>query len=338
MLWNWSNRRVARPYRVLGLLALAALVSGLARSAEIHLVPDGDDGADGASKARAVKTLQRALDLATTQTKDKVDVRVVVWEGTYSGQTAVLTDAKGAGTIVIAPSAGSRAGATRFVGAGPSQTWLVFKSRMGGVTGLTVRDLVIESYGVAISLEADRNDPSKANSGTVIEGNLFRRIGAPSGDDSGAAPTAAIRLVNSQGNRIARNTFDSIRSEHSCRVLHTIYLAHHSSRNTIEKNTFTDMCGSVIKLRDGSNQNVIRDNTFSKIDADFVVDEWFCDKGKQKDCTKPTGECPSVGNRFVSNKLSASGPRVRPIGVRGGTDPRPWCESKDYGVDRVRVE
>jgi hypothetical protein len=324
--------------RILGLFFLTSVALLRAHAGEVHLAPHGDDRASGESDATAVRTLQRALDIASTLTQRKEDARVVIWEGEYTDQTAILTDGKGAGAILVAPRAAAKPGTVRFVGAGAQQTWLTFKSRAGGATGLTVRGLVVENYGVAVSLEADRNDPAKGNSGTVLESLVFRRIGAPSGNETGTAPTAALRLVNSSDNRIVGNTFESIRSARACRALHAIYLAHYSSRNIIENNTFSDACGSVVKLRDDSNENVIRHNTFTKIEADFIIDEWFCDKSRQKDCTKATGECPSTGNRYFDNKVIAPGPRLKPIGVRGGTERRPWCVMTDYSAVRVQAD
>lgn len=48
----------------------------------------------------------------------------------------------------------------------------------------------------------------------------------------------------------------------SCANLHAIYLAHHASDNVIDDNDFENTCGSPIRIRDSSNNNIASNNTF----------------------------------------------------------------------------
>jgi hypothetical protein len=60
-------------------------------------------------------------------------------------------------------------------------------------------------------------------------------------------------------------TFRAIRNNppQTCPGLHAIYLASHATGARIEGNTFTDFCGSAIKLRDDSGGATITGNRFS---------------------------------------------------------------------------
>lgn len=199
---------------------------------------------------------------------------------------------------------------------------------------MTIQGLQIRNYFTAISLEGNRDDPELSNSGTVIRRNIFKNIGSISVDDFEKNSTSAISLVNSKNNLIENNYFRSIRNKRSCGGLHSIYAAHFSSGNRILNNTFDDVCGSAIKLRDRSGDNVIQSNRFSRLENVPAIEEWFCDMTARKDCTKKLGECPSTGNLQQGNFISSSGSSPLVL-ILGNRVPRPWCTQDDFGRDRV---
>ncbi|MGM9488994.1 right-handed parallel beta-helix repeat-containing protein [Ideonella sp. YS5] len=314
----------------------AVLACGSAVAADIHMATNGDDARDGRTPASAVASLGRAFDLALSDPRGKSEaMRIVVGTGTYKGQAVVLDGARLGREVTVIGAASEPKDFPTFVGDDDHRTWLLLKSDKGQRTGLTIQALEIRGYATAISLEGNRDAVDKFNSGTTIRRNVFSHIGSVDLKSSELS-TAAIRFVNSQDNVVEDNFFATIRNKEAkqCGGLHAIYLAHFSSRNRIKGNTFQDACGSVIKLRDRSNDNVIENNRFKKVEDAPVIEEWFCDKDARKDCTKKLGECPSTGNRQQGNTQSDSR-NSKLIDISAAATPRGWCAKDDFAKPRV---
>ncbi|WP_291991156.1 hypothetical protein [Candidatus Accumulibacter sp. ACC007] len=318
-----------------GGLALAML-AGRVLAADILMAPNGDDGNDGRSNNTPVATLQRAVDLAVSDPKAASEpMRVLVQSGIYRGQMTLIDGRKLIGQLTIIGTATDSKDFPTFEGVGDQTTWLTLKSDTGRPTGLTIQALGIRDYYTAISLEGNRDNPAASNTGTTIRRNIFRNIGSISSRDGGMS-TAAIRFVNSTNNVVESNLFRTIRnkSDKDCGSLHAVYVAHFSSGNRIIDNTFDDACGSVVKLRDRSNNNQIEGNRFRAIQQAPAIEEWFCDAGAENDCTKKLGECPSTGNVARNNDLSGTR-GTKYVSVVGGRVPREWCAPADFSRDRV---
>ena len=304
-------------------------------AADVYLSPSGDNTNDGASPSRPVATLPYAVQIAQNYFRqDEHEVRILVQTGTYLAQSAVINIDKSVGKLSIIGTSNEPSNFPVFEGGGDTSTWLTLKGSKGIDTGLTIQGLQIRNYFTAISLEGSRDDPRLNNYGTVIRRNIFKNIGSISSINADQDSTAAIRLVNSQGNLIENNYFQSIRNKKACGALHSIYAAHFSSGNRILNNAFDDVCGSVIKLRDRSGDNVIQNNRFSHLENIPAIEEWFCDMAARKDCTKKLGECPSTGNLQQGNFISNSGASPL-ISIVGGRAPRPWCTQDDFERERV---
>ncbi len=303
---------------------LAATTPALAR--DFYLAPGGDDLRDGSSLENAVTTLARSLELALAEPVSEGETtRIVIAPGIYRDQSVELRADRLRNPLVITGLSQEPSEFPAFLGNG-APVWLEVSASSGQDTGLTIQNLRIVEYGTAITLNGNRDDPARFNSGTTITGNVFSRIGTLA---DGSASTAAVRMVNSRNNIVSGNYFLTIRSPDQCEALHALYLAHFSSGNRIENNSFDDFCGSAIKLRDRSNDNAIRANRFANGKKIPIIEEWFCDREKTSACTKPSGECPSTGNvagdnRFV--KISSS----RRLVVRGGKKQRDWCDVSDF--------
>jgi hypothetical protein len=93
---------------------------------------------------------------------------------------------------------------------------------------------------------------------------------------------------------IKNNRFIHIKNRERCLLLHSIYVAHDSTKNVIEGNIFEDSCGDAIRFRDGSSANLVKDNIFIDAWDKAPVSDWYCDRDRRDDCTKATGECPSI--------------------------------------------
>ncbi|MBE2241746.1 MAG: right-handed parallel beta-helix repeat-containing protein [Burkholderiaceae bacterium] len=302
-----------------GLFIVAA---SLAQAAEvaIYISPSGDSKASGNDEGKALDSLQVAIERVLAQKGPDITARrILVLPGHYVGQFAVIEDLSDGIPLVIAAAKGGR---PVFDGNGEGRTWLVLKSSTGKPTRVTIEGLEVTNYVTAISLNGDRDSERASNSENIVRGNVFRKIGQiayPSGNPS----TAVIRLVNSKHNTIIQNHFVDIRNITRCSKLHAIYMAHYSSNNLIEHNTFERGCGATLKTRDASNDNVIRNNRFIEQRDSLLVDS-FCDKNvRGEDCTKKTNECPSWGNTFEANTAERMGPRARkaPIAILGPNNP-----------------
>lgn len=314
---------------------LLAFASGSLLGADIRMAPNGDDANDGGAE-KPVATLQRAVDLALAYPKAATEpMRVLIEPGTYRGQTVRIDGDRLVGKLTLLGLGTKPTEFPVFRGDGRKAIWFRLKSDTGKPTGLTIQAIAVHDYFTAISLEGNRDDPRTSNSGTIIRRNIFRSIGSIATRDGGVSD-AAILFYNSQDNLVENNFFGTIRNKQDkdCGSLHAIYVAHFSSGNRIIDNTFEDACGAVIKLRDRSNNNLIEGNRFKSIHKAPAVEEWFCDAGARKDCTKKLGECPSTGNVVHDNDLSGS-PGTQYVQIDGDREQRPWCDAGDFSRDRV---
>lgn len=299
------------------LSCLLGVVGNLAFAAEavIYLAPNGDDNATGLSASAPLATLQAAVKRALAQPGDSITARrIVVAPGQYKAQVTVVEDLPDEKPLVIAGARGDR---PVFDGNGRGRAWLTLKSATGKPTRLSIEGLEIRNYVTAISLNGERTSPGAWNAENVIRNNIIRDIGQiafPSGKPS----TAAVRLVNSRNNQIVNNHFINIENITGCGALHAIYMAHHSSNNLIEGNTFENGCGATVKARDASNSNIIRNNRFIGQKETLFLDS-YCDKDNRDDCAKDSTECPSWGNQVQDNSAQDMGPRARkaPTATKG---------------------
>lgn len=331
---NSRSLMTGRLRKAIAALVCALTLAGSGFASDIYLAPNGNDSKDGASVVRAVRTLQRAVELAAEPPGSDTASRILVQRGTYSGQSVVIDGNTLPRKLTVIGQAKDPADFPVFVGDSTPQTWLTLRASNGRSTGLTIQALQIRDYFTAISLEGNRDDLKAYNSGTTIRRNVFRNIGSIATKADNAGSTAAVRFVNSRDNLVELNYFRSIRNKKGCGALHALYLAHFSSGNRIVNNTFDDACGSVIKLRDRSNDNVIENNRFKHIQKAPAVEEWFCDMDARKDCTKKRGECPSTGNIQRKNTLTQS-EQSEMLAVIGNQSPRTWCAPEDFSRERI---
>ena len=290
----------------------------------VYMKPDGDDRASGLTKETALASLTVAVKRSLAQQPEETGVRhVVVLPGRYVGQTVTVRDLPDERALVIEGVSGP-AGRPVFDGNGRGRSWLVLDAFSGRPTRLTIMRLEVTNYVTAISFNGRRTSIEASNGQNEISDNVFRTIGQTA-YPQGKPSTPAVRLVNSTNNRIVGNQFINIRNIVGCGALHSIYLAHYSSGNLIDGNTFDGGCGATVKTRDASNANVIRNNRFVDQSEAVFLDS-YCDKDSRDDCTKETAECPSWGNQFERNTLVRLKPRARKGSVRvAGADAPEDC-------------
>lgn len=271
------------------------------------LAPGGDDRRDGRDEANALRSIARveALLVADPPT---CDVEVWIAPGVYREQRVSwrTTDP----TIRITFRASDRERRPIFDGCAASGscaggTFFSLRHSAGEATNLHFWYLHVRNYQTAISLNGDRSSEAASNGGNRIFGCYFERIGNVFDPDVEPS-TACVRLVNSDDNEIANNHFVDVINTRSGALIHAIYVAHMSDRNTITGNRFVRSTGDPVRVRDFSNDNVITDNRFVRVGTQAGYTDWYCDHDARSDCTKPTPECPSWGNQFRDNVLDGT--------------------------------
>jgi Right handed beta helix region len=316
---------------------IAASAVAAASDVTFFISPNGSDSAEGQTQQKPLISLQLAMDRAIKSADSSTERIVVnVAEGTYTAQR-VSTEGHPKGIKVIIKPTHPDERMPVFDGGGEGGAWFSLRSEVGKATRISIMGLRITRYATAISLNGSRDSTGAFNSGNVIEGNVFETIGQIA-NPKGPKSTAAIRLINSRENEIRKNRFSNIKNIEGCSALHSIYMAHYSSKNIIEGNTFENVCGQTIKVRDQSNNNIVRNNIFKEQATTTTFQEAFCNKDERGDeCTKEGGECPSVGNVYESNTVSTKGSskKLTAIRVQEGDVPSS-CPTKNVrSADRV---
>jgi hypothetical protein len=283
-----------------GALSLGALAKELV----IYLDPQGSDTADGLSAERPVASLQKAVRIAELVVDKEVSrIRIRIASGEYKRQAAKARGSIGGREIGLI-AADSTQLRPRFDGDGRGGTWFDLKSASGKPSHYTIAGLEIINYATAINFAGDRNSTELFNGENEVRDNLFTNIGEIA--RVGSLPsTAVIRLVNSDHNVIKGNHFFHIKNTARCALLHSVYVAHDSTANVIEGNVFEDTCGDAVRFRDGSHSNLVKDNTFIDAWDKAPVSDWYCDRERRSDCTKKSGECPSMNNVLENNTVVA---------------------------------
>ena len=294
------------------ILTISALFASFANAASLTLYvsPQGSPNATGEKPDQALNSLDKALRIAYAKAKDSGadPVRIEVAPGTYKGQRIALKQPPAAAhfEIVAQPGATSR---PIFDGDGKGGTWFILQAPTQNGARFTFSGLEVVNYVTAMSFNGKRGDWNSYIGGNTIQNMVFKDIGQIA--KKGAKPsTAAVRFVNSRGNTVRDNRFINIRNGQNCELLHSLYLAHHSSGNQITGNTFENTCGSPIRMRDNSSDNVASRNVFRKVEARAVFDEWYCNNDRSKNCGKQALECPSWGNLYEANTIESSDQRA----------------------------
>lgn len=280
--------------------------AALADDVTIYVSPHGNDTSKGRNEADAVASIERAVKLAEALPAGTTQANIIIAPGTYKGQSFITRGNPNDVPILITSGAGERA---IFDGGGKGGTWMNLKPRGGNSSNIKIRRITVTNYETAIDVQGNRNNPSIWAGGLEIRDSKFSDIGDIARADAPPS-TAAIRLVNSDRNVIAGNKFVRIQNNKLCGLLHALYIAHGSTENLIQDNSFEDSCGDAVRFRDGSGDNIVRSNRFFDSWSRSPVSDWFCNPADRKEkggkeCTKEAGECPSYNNLIENNKVTA---------------------------------
>ncbi|MFZ5548505.1 MAG: right-handed parallel beta-helix repeat-containing protein [Pseudomonadota bacterium] len=312
--------------------ALALPVAADAAQTSIYFSPTGSDQADGSAAAKAVKTFDRALQLAQAAGAS-ADVTIRFLDGDFGDATMKVTWPHGAKSRLTLEA---EKGKVVFDGKGSGKTWVQVVDAPGPEANVAIRGFVVRNYRQAIQFGGDRfaKEPSMTNN--LVENNVFENIGQ---FKEGVEPAlAAIHMLNTSHTTIQANVFRNVRNLQRCDGLHAIYMAGGSSYNVITGNLFDGGCGDTVKTRDRSNFNKIEGNEFANQSGRSLFVDSFCDARKQPECKGSHQECPSWGNVFRGNRVDQSSrASVKFVQRHVGASNVPACPLPQGGASSPRI-
>jgi len=272
----------------------------------IYIAPDGNDLNSGAADL-PLKTLMAANEYLMSHPQDcDVIVRAYSDRGIYENQTVEWTyyNADYHTTIQSYPDGIYAHFRADDFNPPDHIAFFRFGIAAGEPTRIVLKNLLISNYVYyVIAFVGDREDEDSGWNGyNIIDNCIIRDAGNLRMPDFHFA-YGGIGIVNSRYNTIRDCTLEHLsnapRDYHHLDILPIIgiYFAHYSSHNSVYGCTFSDVNGHAIRLRDFSNENIIRYNYFHQSGIPAVVSSWYC----IEDCTKQIPECHVYENLIADN-------------------------------------
>jgi len=287
-------------YLVIIFMLVCSSFSHSSEPFKIFISPSGNDYADGLTNSFPIKTLARAQNILETYNPNQ-SIEIHINQGTYYGQSVIWTYTNGY-SITFTPVNFTK-DRPIFDGGENISTWFKLSKGNGSPSKLKFRYIKVQNYNTAMSFNGNRKYESSWNSSNELYGMYFYKIGGKFTNFNYS--TAAVRFVNSRNNSVVNTHFVDVQNNSSeASLIHAIYFAHYSSLNEVVKNRFENINGDPIRVRDSSNYNYIAENKFYSAGKVAFYSDWYCSSDTTTNtCTKPSRECPSIGNEFRSNDL-----------------------------------
>ncbi|CAM3138086.1 right-handed parallel beta-helix repeat-containing protein [Stackebrandtia soli] len=217
-------------------------------SVTVYLAVNGDDDADGSS-GRPLKSLRGARDLLADI--DSTSATIVVRPGTYYESATVNWAGVPQTTIALRRDGGTERPV--FDGSRATGTARYWMDSHGGPS-LDVREVLVRNYRTGgLRLDTD---------GNTVRNMIFEKLGNKY--VGGGDGYAAVHLLGSSNNTITNNIFRKLENTDCPGCIHGVYAANGSSDSEITGNRFSDITGDVVRLRNGTVDNLVSDNTFSR--------------------------------------------------------------------------
>lgn len=147
-------------------------------------------------------------------------------------------------------------------------------------SNLWIEGLIIQNYlnGIAFGKTKRNTDGTTyrgiQSSHNTIKNNVFRNIGNKFSTESVEA-YSALGLCNSSHNTIVSNIFYRNENVAHRSLIHSIYIAHHSSDNDIINNYASLCSGGAFRIRDGSNNNDFINNYIDQSGNNGFISDWY---------------------------------------------------------------
>lgn len=270
-----------------------------------------------------LQTVEQSLSLSREVSRALIACRDVVLKfqpGIYSGVSLTFDTRERTGKCPARTTIDRASpGAVIFDG-GQSPRFLTLLTKLSSFPG-TIRNITIRNYlnGIGIVNDGAEKRPiatlTDDGPGMTISNVAFNTIGAQTSKQSGEATGwGAITLWFTYNNVIKNNKFQGIGNATDSSLIHAVYL-YGARNNRIEENVFGAMDGTVLKFRNGADQNIVDRNLF-RFEGQPLLQEWFCnaDLRGAKNCSVP--ECPSDRISFTNNQILKG--EVRDATRRGG--------------------
>jgi len=233
-------------------IATAATGGAVATAAPVdvtlYLSVDGRDDANGDADS-PLRTLSGARDrLAQT---DSETATILVRPGTYRETATVDWSSVPQSKVTIQRASGTERPV--FDGSqvtGKAQYWV---DTHGG-PALDVWGMLVRNYQTGgLRLDTDGNH---------VRNMIFEKIG--NRHKPGGPGYAAVHMLGSSNNSVINNVFRDLENDDCGGCVHALYIANDSDGSVITGNRISDVIGDPIRLRNGTDGNVISDNEFSR--------------------------------------------------------------------------
>jgi hypothetical protein len=331
------------PRLVLGAAGCLPLSAHAAEQVNFFVASAGNDANGGRAKGDALRTLEAVQQKVASIPKaaDPLQVTIFVEAGRYFDQTLEWTTARPNLSVTLRPYEGTAEGQVIFDGTkskkrqffayDPSKASPVEQS---GTVRFSFEGVVVENFCEGLSFgDVGGRSPT---SGHRVDRVTLRSIGSkydrrmrpneggtrlPLGDC-----VAGIRLSATSGTTITRSLFENIENlpsnqtfyrKYGPGLLHAIYISSSARGNSIVENRFVGFTGSPVRIRDRSDDTIIKGNVFErplwpddkvKERPLYAVSEWYCNTAVPACIEKARQgerECPSTGTNMAGNQLGS---------------------------------
>jgi hypothetical protein len=212
-----------------------------------------------------------------------------------------------------------------FIGSNADTTFFILDRRDGKPTNVHFRKLSIRAYvHGTIWFCGNRAHASGWNGYNSIDNCIFQDVGNFSQPEQNGC-YGVLDFMNARYNIVRNCIFFNCANANTqpypqkeeagmldlanLNAIVGIYLAHHSGNNYITENTFQNIKGDPVRIRDVSNDNEICFNKFYKSGWAAICTMWYCHPNTTDCLPTPDGlidECPSYGTIFRNNKVEGN--------------------------------
>ena len=316
------------------ILLLILLIPTYGNTFELYISTQGNNDNPG-TYSRPLATLQKANDILEEKAPDEdVLIYIISKQGRYEIEATTWTyfSRKHQTTITAYPdSSMALFSATEFKG----NAFITFKLEKGEPTNIHIKNLKIEDCSCRVFLfRGNPKDPSGWNGYNSISNCSFENIGNFEYPDKHIA-YSVIGFVNSRHNNVHDCRFDNIKNhtaatypqkriqlknkmkdkqhypnileyEHSNKragghnpnlPIIGIYFAHHCDSNQVSDNTFINVKGDVVRIRDNTTNLIFTGNKTILSGWSAVITSWYGDE------EMPSQAFIVTDNEFIGNWL-----------------------------------